>query len=167
MVRPLTATDAREYFAFRLGGLEQSPLAFGRSAEEYRLEPAESVAAALHERPGEAVTLGAFVGGCLAGAVTVVRNPALKGRHKANVYAVYVAPSARGQRLGDLLLAALIDWARIAGIGQLHLTVSVTQNAARTLYLRHGFVVYGLEPRAMRIGGQDVDEELMVKFLDE
>ena len=125
------------------------------------------MAAALHERPGEAVTLGAFVEGRLAGAMTLVRNPALKQRHKANVYAVYVAPYARGHRLGDRLLAALVDWARAAGIGQLHLTVSVTQQSARTLYLRHGFAVYGLEPRAMRVDGQDVDEELMVKFLDD
>ena len=146
--------------------MEESPLAFGRSAEEYRLESTESVAAALQERPCEAVTFGAFLDGELVGARTVIRNPALKQRHKANIFAVYVAPEARGQRLGDRLLEALIAWAHAAGAEQLHLTVSVTQSSARHLYLRHAFVVYGLEPRAMRVNGQDVDEELMVRFLD-
>lgn len=124
------------------------------------------MAAGLEERPCEAVTFGAFLGGELVGAMTVVRNPALKQRHKASLFAVYVAPEARGQRLGDRLLEAMIAWTRAAGAEQLYLTVSVTQSTARRLYLRHAFVVYGLEPRAMRVNGQDVDEELMVRFLD-
>lgn len=166
-LRPLVPADAPAYFSLRLSGLEESPLAFGRSAAEYRQEPLERVALNLAEQPGERVTLGAFLGGELVGVVTLVRNAALKQRHKADIYAVYVAPAARGQRVGDRLLTALLAWAAgVPGLLQLHLSVSVPQTAARRLYAAHGFTVYGTEPRALRVNGQDVDEELMVKRLD-
>ena len=166
-IRPLSAGDAAAYFVFRLSGLEESPLAFGRSAEEYRRESLEAVAARLGEVSGERVTLGAFLEGELVGAMTLMRNPSLKQRHKANIYAVHVAPAARGQRVGERLLAALMAWARaVPGLLQLQLGVSVTQTAARRLYAAQGFTVYGLERRALRLNGQDVDEEHMVCFLD-
>ncbi|WP_424951846.1 N-acetyltransferase family protein [Deinococcus sp.] len=167
LIRSLTATDAPVYFAFRLAGLAESPLAFGRSAEEYRHEPLETVAAGLAEHLGERVTLGAFLSGELVGAMTAVRELTLKRRHKGNIYAVYVSPAARGQRVGETLLSALLAWAgAVPGLEQLHLAVSVTQEPARRLYLRHGFQVYGLEPKALRVNGRDIDDELMVRFLD-
>ena len=165
-LRPLTTSDAAAYFAFRLGALEESPLAFGRSAEEYRLEPLEGVAAGLEAVPGERVSVGAFAGERLVGILTVVRQSALKMRHKATLYAVYVSPEARGQRVGGRLLEAGLIWAgAVDGLHQLHLTVSVTQEAAARLYQRHGFTVYGLEPRALIVQGQAVDEQLMVRML--
>lgn len=135
ILRPLEAADAGIYFALRLSGLEEAPLAFGRSAEEYRLEPLETVAAGLGERPGERVTFGAFLGGELVGVMTLVRDSGLKKRHKAVLVAVYVAPTARGQGTGGRLLAALLDWASaVPGLLQVRLSVSVTQTAARRLY---------------------------------
>ncbi|WP_407571339.1 GNAT family N-acetyltransferase [Deinococcus altitudinis] len=148
--------------------MEESPLAFGRSAGEYRSEPLETVAAGLEERPGERVTLGAFLRGELVGAMTLVRDPGLNKRHKAVLVAVYVSPAVRGQRVGERLLVALISWARaVPGLRQIHLSVSLTQVAARRLYAAQGFRVYGQEPRAMIVNGQDVDEELMLLVLDD
>ena len=125
------------------------------------------MAARLGEVLGERVTLGASLEGELVGVMTLARNPALKQRHKASIYAVYVAPAARGQRVGERLLAALMAWARaVPGLLQVRLSVSVTQTAARRLYAAQGFTVYGLERRALRVKGQDVDEEHMVCVLD-
>lgn len=167
ILRPLVAADARIYFALRLGGLEESPLAFGRSAEEYRREPLETVAAGLDERPGERVTFGAFLSGELVGVMTLLRDAGLKKRHKAVLIAVYVAPAARGLGIGGQLLAALLDWAGAApGLLQVRLSVSVTQTAARRLYAAQGFRIYGLESRALKVNGQDVDDELMMRVLD-
>ncbi|GGR32351.1 GNAT family N-acetyltransferase [Deinococcus ruber] len=167
VLRPLTADDAAAYFPLRLRGLEESPLAFGRSAEEYRQETPESVAAALEPLEHERVTFGAFVEGALVGSMTLVRQSGHKQRHKAMLYAVYVAPETRGQRVGSQLLEALLKWAgKVPGLRQIQLAVSVPQDAAYQLYLRHGFTVYGLEPRALHVGGQDVDEYLMVRVLD-
>ncbi len=99
--------------------------------------------------------------------MTLVRDSGLKKRHKAVLVAVYVAPAARGQRVGERLLVVLLDWARaVPGLRQIHLSVALTQVAARRLYAAQGFKVYGLEPRAMHVNGQDVDEELMVLVLD-
>lgn len=166
-IRPLSAEDAERYFSFRLSGLEESPLAFGRSAEEYRRESLEAVVARLGEVSGERVTLGAFLEGELVGVMTLAREAGLKKRHKAVLVAVYVAPAARGQRVGERLLAALMSWARaVPGLLQVQLSVSVTQTAARRLYAAQGFTVYGLERRALRVNGQDVDDEHMVCFLD-
>ncbi|ULH15648.1 GNAT family N-acetyltransferase [Deinococcus sp. KNUC1210] len=167
VLRPLTATDAPDYFPFRLRGLEESPLAFGRSADEYRQETPESVAASLEPLEHERVTFGAFVEGKLVGSMTLVRQSAHKQRHKAMLYAVYVAPEARGQHVGSQLLDALLKWAgTVPGLRQIQLAVSVPQDAAYRLYLRGGFTVYGREPRALHVGGQDVDEYLMVRVLD-
>jgi RimJ/RimL family protein N-acetyltransferase len=166
-LRPLTSADAAQYFELRLSGLEESPLAFGRSAEEYRSEKLETIAERLEELPGERVTLGAFLHSELVGIMTLVRNLALKQRHKADLYAVYVSPQARGQKVGETLLTALLQWARaVPGLRQVHLAVSVPQTAARRLYVRQGFTVYGVEKRALQVAGQDVDEELMALFLD-
>lgn len=168
-VRPVTPADAQTYFALRLSGLEESPTAFGRGAEEYRHEPLEDVAAGLEELPGERVTLGAWRGAELLGMITLVRQPADRPRlrHKGNVYGVYVSPGARGLGVGSGLMLALIAWARgCPGLLQLHLGVSVTQDGARRLYTRHGFRVWGLEPRALRIDGQDIDEEHLCLTLD-
>lgn len=99
--------------------------------------------------------------------MTLVRRMALKQRHKADIYAVYVSPAVRGQRVGERLLVALLDWARaVPDLRQIQLSVSLPQTAARRLYAAQGFKVYGLEPRAMQVNGQDVDEELMVLVLD-
>ena len=166
-LRPLTAADAAAYFPFRLRALEDSPLAFGRSAEEYRLETLEGVAAGLEPLEDERVTLGAFAAETLVGSMTVMRQAALKQRHKAMLFAVYVSPAVRGQRVGSRLLGAVLEWAGgVQGLRQIQLAVSVTQEAAYRLYLQRGFTVYGLEPRAMRVDGQDLDEYLMVRFLD-
>lgn len=150
-----------------MSGLEESPQAFGRSASEYRRDELETVASGLNEVAGERVTLGAFRHSELIGAMTLLRDPGLNKRHKAVLVAVYVSPAARGQRVGKTLLVALLDWARaVPGLRQVHLSVSVTQTAARRLYAAQGFRVYGQEPRAMIVNGQDVDEELMVLVLD-
>jgi hypothetical protein len=40
--------------------------------------------------------------------------------------------------------------------------VAVAQSAAKHLYASLGFVVYGCETRSLKVGGDYVDEELMV-----
>lgn len=164
-VRVLTDGDAADYFDLRLDGLRREPTAFGTSASEYALRPLSAVRARLLPDP-DSVTVGAFVEGDLVGVATLVRSEALKTRHKASVVAVYVAPHVRGRGVGRAVLSRVLDHARKAeGLDQLTLAVSATQTAARALYVSLGFVPFGLEPRALRVEGQDVDEEHMVLFL--
>jgi hypothetical protein len=63
--------------------------------------------------------------------------------------------------------ARAIETARtLPDLKSIQLTVSITQDAARQLYRRLGFRVFGVEPRALGIGGEFLDEEHMILELD-
>jgi len=79
----------------------------------------------------------------------------------------YVAPEARGQHVGRLLMETAIARARsVPGLEQLHLTVVTTQTPARALYRSLGFVSHGSMPHALKLpDGRYLDEDLMVLWL--
>lgn len=79
-----------------------------------------------------AVQAGVVVGNVLL----LLRAGADHGR----VYSLVVAPSARGQGLGDRLLATTERHARAAGRTRLRLEVRRENAAARALYARRGYV---------------------------
>ncbi len=56
---------------------------------------------------------------------------------------VWVSPRVRGQGVGDRLTGAVEAWARRAGARALKLAVVPGNEAAVTLYRRHGFVASG------------------------
>lgn len=152
-LRPLTAADAPAYRAVRLAALQSDPLAFITTAAEFAARPLPDVAAQLVPRPAS-VSFGAFVGEALLGLLTVARETRPALAHRANVFGVSVRPAARGQGCGDALLRAGIAHARgWEGVTSLHLGVMETQHAARRLYERHGFEVWGTQPDAV----QDAD----------
>lgn len=166
MIRVLGPDDAECYKALRLRALREHPEAFLSSYEAEHERPIEMTRSKLAPEAGK-FTLGAFdERGELSGVVTLVRETSLKIAHKANVYAVYVAPEARGQRVGTALMQTLIDKARTCeGVEQLRLTVMAANEAAVRLYASVGFAVYGTEPRAMNVDGTYFDEHDMVLFL--
>lgn len=47
-------------------------------------------------------------------------------------------------------------------VEQLHAAVVITADPARALYRKLGFVPYGVEPRALRVGEAYFDQELLV-----
>jgi len=49
---------------------------------------------------------------------------------------------------------------------QVHCNVVTSNDRARRLYERHGFSVYGTEPRALKVGDRFYDEHLMICRLD-
>ena len=66
------------------------------------------------------------------------------------------------------MLIQMLDRVRgYAGLEQVTLSVSVSQEAARRLYSALGFEVYGYEPHALKIGETYVDEEHRVLWLQE
>ena len=79
---------------------------------------------------------------------------------------MYVAPEVRGQGIGKALMLEAIDRVRaLAGLDHVLLGVVESQTIARRLYAALGFVVYGREPRAVRVGDRYLDEELMILSL--
>ena len=81
--------------------------------------------------------------------------------HTAMIWGVYVRKEARGQKLGDTLVCACLDWARQKGIRVVKLGVACDNVSARTCYQRCGFVEYGVEPDAILVDGRYHDESLM------
>jgi ribosomal protein S18 acetylase RimI-like enzyme len=76
-----------------------------------------------------------------------------KVRHKATLFGMYVRPACRGRGLGEQLLQAVLAAARARDDLQVvQLTVTQGNTPAVTLYESAGFVTYGCEPLAVRVG---------------
>jgi ribosomal protein S18 acetylase RimI-like enzyme len=160
-IRQLTETDVEIYRALRLYCLHESPHAFTSSYEEFSQRPLDSIAQQL--RGQENFMLGAFEDAQLAGMVGFYRETALKLRHKGNIVSLYVRPESRSRGIARALLVEAIGRARrLPDLKQLLLGVVVTQTTAKRLYESLGFVVYGREPDAVKIGDEYFDEEFMV-----
>lgn len=149
-VRLLTPADAPAYREVRLSALQSDPLAFITTAEEFAALPLGEISGRLAPDPGR-VTFGAFLGGELVGLLTVGRETRPALAHRGYVVGVSVLHTARSQGCGDALLRAGITHARgWPGVTSLHLGVMETQHAARRLYERHGFQLWGTQPDAVR-----------------
>lgn len=165
-VRALGAADAQAYWDVRYATLSSDPFAFGTTAERFAALPLEQVAERV--TPSDTrVSFGAFLSGpdgqeALVGILTLVRLDSPGFAHRADVLGVAVLREARGQGAGDALMRAALDHARSwEGLTSLHLAVTDTQAAARRLYERHGFQVWGTQPDAIRRAGQVLQEHFM------
>jgi ribosomal protein S18 acetylase RimI-like enzyme len=169
IVQVLTEADARQAYELRLQALQESPEAFGSTYAETVRRGLESYRQRLLQPLTETFTLGAYASGRLVGMVAFFRETGEKDRHKGYIVSMYVEPQSRGQGIGRALVDEAIARARqLPGVVQLQLAVVTSNGAARHLYRSLGFVVYGLEPRALRVGkDQYWDEELMILRLDE
>jgi ribosomal protein S18 acetylase RimI-like enzyme len=164
VIRRIRPEEAEAFWALRLRALEEHPEAFGASLEEDSALPMETVRARL--AGGGQVVVGAFDGPRLVGMLGLYREARQKLAHKAHVWGMYVAPEVRSRGLGRRLLTAIIEEGRrMPGVELLQLVVVAGNTPAQSLYRALGFQTYGVEPRAMKIGGAYVDEELMVLSL--
>ena len=110
-----------------------------RAGEEYAesLYPAEDnfiLPLEALEKPGVTVFV-ARVDGVALGMAALVVSPS-----GAEVKRMYVDEAARGRGLAGLLLAALEEHARAAGVTSIRLETGNRSDAALALYAKHGFV---------------------------
>jgi ribosomal protein S18 acetylase RimI-like enzyme len=165
-IRRLNPQDAESYRQIRSEALELEPWAFTESTVEHEAMTLETI----RHRLGSAASadnfvVGAFDGNQLVATAGFYRRQGQKVRHRGEIWGVYVARQQRGKGLGRALLEELIRQLRAcAGLDQVALGVSTTNVAAKRLYESLGFEVYGRENRALKIGGDYVDEELMVLY---
>jgi ribosomal protein S18 acetylase RimI-like enzyme len=164
LTRLLAAGDLPAYKALRDTVLASAPEAFTTDAAEALGQPAQAYLPRLGlDRPdGGHFTAGAWHAGELVGAVTCERDARLKGRHIGHVAGMMVLGGWQGRGIGRLLLNECITQARRApGLEMLTLSVTSSNVAAVGLYQSVGFKRYGTLARAIKLGGQYHDKDLM------
>jgi RimJ/RimL family protein N-acetyltransferase len=160
-IRPVRQAEAAVWRGIRAEMLEAHPTAFSSAYEDFVDLSLDQVAARIPEPGGSDAVFGVYVGGVLCGSAGFVRETGVKSRHKGAMWGVYLRPILRGRGVGEALVGAVIAQAR-AHVEILHTAVNAENLGARDLYLRMGFRPYGREPRGLRWGGRDYDEDLLV-----
>ncbi len=159
-IRKIESTEWKLWKEFRLAALQESPLSFGNS---YEIEK-DFTETQWRQGLEKSEMLGVFSGETLIGCAGLAGYDFAQMQHKKRLFGVYVVPAHRGTGMADRLLKALIEH---VGKNTLQITLGVKSinEQAIGFYKKHGFEVYGVEPRACKIGDAFYDDTLMVKFL--
>ncbi len=161
-IKKLMQTDWQIWKDFRLDALKNSPESFGSSYEEESNWPDSYFQNELTKSD----IFGAFIDQSLVAAAGfyVLHND--KTKHRGIVWGMYTQAQYRNRGLASSLIQAIIKHAKLL-VTQLHLTCVTTNLEAKSLYEKHGFKIYGTEPRALKIGNSFLDEHLMMLNLKE
>jgi len=151
IIRTLGAGDAEAYRGLMLEAYGAYPQAFTSSVAERAAMPLSWWEKRLSS-PLDCL-LGAFEEDELAGIVGLAFEPREKARHKVTLFGMYVTRAHQRKGLGrQLVEAALDETRRHPRLKLIQLTVTAGNDAAFALYQRCGFIQYGLEPLAVRVG---------------
>jgi dihydropteroate synthase len=158
-VREVTAGEWRVWRELRLRALADSPDAFGETLERARTyDDAKWQSYVVPQLDG--LRLFAQRDGVPIGMVVARRDD---DHRVSNVYAMWVAPEARGSGAGKQLVDAALRWSRARGALEVRLRVSDPMPAARRLYERCGFREVG-DPSPLRDGSAVMTSGLVVKL---
>jgi RimJ/RimL family protein N-acetyltransferase len=161
-VRPFRPDEAATLKTIRLEALADSPPAFAERLDVALAMGGEDFTEVL----SAGAVWGAFQGERCVAMAGLERHRGTNVEHKATVWGVYVAPSARGAGTAESLFHAIIGHARAVGVEVLELGVGDFNLRARRFYARMGFETYGLERRAVKLGERYIDEVLMALLLE-
>jgi phosphinothricin acetyltransferase len=80
-------------------------------------------------------------------------------------FSIYVDRAWRGKRVGDAMLARLVELAREHGYHKMVLSAFPTNTGGMALYTKHGFRTVGIYQEQGMLDGQWVDTIIMEKLL--
>jgi GNAT superfamily N-acetyltransferase len=136
-IRRIETADWSSLRAIRVEALTDAPEAFGSTLEgALRLSARQ-----WRHRVATTVYFLAERDGLVVGMVSGGFNDSHPGTHW--LYGMYVTPVARGSEAAQLLVEAVVDWARAEGAREIHLHVASGVPRARAFYLKNGFSLTG------------------------
>ena len=155
-IRRLVPADVVPYRALMLEAYAQAPDAFTPSVAERAALPLAWWQARVADTPdAKELVWGVFTAGVLVGVAGLALGQRECTAHKASLFGMYVHPDARGQGMARHLVSQVVGHAaQLPGIEVVQLTVTESNTAAVQLYTRCGFVPFGFEPYAVRLGDQ-------------
>lgn len=169
LVRRLAPSDRDQYRALAIRGYTDHPEAFTSSAAERSALPLQWWEKRLTLSGSSEVIFGAFKSASdddlvpdhqlsytqLVGVAGLSLELREKTQHKATLIGMYISPEARGQKVGQQLVHAVLDHAKtISNLRIVQLTVTVGNLSAQTLYEQCGFETFGIELFAVLWQGQ-------------
>ena len=153
-VQQLSPSDWRELRRIRLAALADAPREFSSTlAEADRLSEED-----WRERLAGRAQFLVRVDGQPVGTAGCYIEP----DGTAQLVSMWVNPDRRGHGAGDVLVSAVLGWARRAGYPDVRLWVTIGNGAAQRLYARHGFSPTGII-QPLRPDTPDQLEEEMVR----
>jgi RimJ/RimL family protein N-acetyltransferase len=162
MTRALKSSDYQDFSQLRTLGLATDPSSFWASEdEELPIRETRFEATINHK---DNFILGVFVENRLVSILGFMREEKVKLSHKGYIWGVFTHPDFRGKGYGKSIMKMAIKNAfTINGVEQVNLSVGSFNKAAKELYLKMGFEIYGEETNASKINGEYNDELYLVK----
>jgi peroxiredoxin/GNAT superfamily N-acetyltransferase len=165
-VRALEEADAAAFRALRLRALSEDAAAFLATHDEDAASAVADFGARLRASTPGTEVLGAFRGDGLVGILGYYRHAARKARHRVTLWGMYVAGEERRRGVGRALVEEAVTRLRAIGdVEQIEIAVVSRELPAHELYGALGFQIQGTTRRAMKVGREYHDEDLMVLWL--
>ena len=160
MISLLTSDDLAAWKEIRLESLERCPTAFLETPEHFLAKTDEQ-----HFARFKSNDILGFkdAQGALLGTVGFYVELEERMQHRGQLWAVYVRPPHRGKGIASALMEAVMAHAKTK-VSQVHLSVETENHSAIALYKKHGFTIYGTEPKAVCVNGKYYDDHLMVRI---
>ena len=157
-IRRLAPVDAAAYRALMLAAYASEPEAFTSTVREREPLPLKWwLPRVSDEADASQLVLGAFDGERLVGVAGLAFEGRPRTAHKAKLFGMFVLDEHRGRGLGRRLVEAVLDAARSRpGTEIVQLTVTESNEGALRLYEACGFVAFGTEPFANKLGDRYV-----------
>lgn len=114
---------------------------------------------------GDGAMVAAYVDSAQVGVGWWLRHRRPTMRAHGDLDKLAVRPGFQGRGIGSAMLGVLVEDARRAGVQLLTLDVRGDNQPARSLYLAHGFEVYGVLPDSVVFPYGRFDKVMMVKDL--
>ncbi len=163
--RPLGKGDKQDYRSLRLEALRQSPESFESTFEEENEKSELFFERILTNQDKNYLGFGAFINQKLVASVALKKEIQLKSRHRANIFQLYVQETSRNKNIGYRMVSQLIDTAfrTFTDLETIRLTLMQKSLAARCLYYKLGFSIYGLDSNFHK-NGQEYDQLILMRL---